>query len=77
MSAMAFSKEEVLVIHAAAIERFGGLAGLRDEGLLEYPPGSTRFDPILRVWTRARRVQQRGHTRGLLGLHARRCRSRI
>lgn len=35
MSVMAFSKEEVLVIHAAAIERFGGLAGLRDEGLLD------------------------------------------
>jgi len=35
MSAMTFSKEEVLVIHAAAIERFGGLAGLRDEGLLD------------------------------------------
>lgn len=35
MSVMAFSKKEVLVIHAAAIERFGGLAGLRDEGLLD------------------------------------------
>ena len=35
MSVTAFSKEEVLVIHAAAIERFGGLDGLRDEGLLD------------------------------------------
>ena len=35
MSVMALSKEEVLVIHAAAIERFGGLVGLRDEGLLD------------------------------------------
>ena len=35
MSAMAFSKEEVLVIHAAAIERFGGLAGLRTRPLGE------------------------------------------
>ena len=35
MSVTAFSKEEVLAIHAAAIERFGGLDGLRDEGLLD------------------------------------------
>lgn len=35
MSALAFSREEVLAIHAATIERFGGLGGLRDEGLLD------------------------------------------
>lgn len=35
MSALAFSREEVLTIHAATIERFGGLGGLRDEGLLD------------------------------------------
>ena len=35
MSVTAFSKEEVFAIHAAAIERFGGLVGLRDEGLLD------------------------------------------
>lgn len=35
MSVMAFSKEEVLVIHAAAIKRFCGLVGLRDEGPLD------------------------------------------
>lgn len=35
MSALAFSRKEVLVIHAATIEQFGGLGGLRDEGLLD------------------------------------------
>ncbi|MCH3956057.1 MAG: Fic family protein [Olsenella sp.] len=35
MSALAFSREEVLAIHAATIERFGGLGDLRDEGLLD------------------------------------------
>lgn len=35
MSALVFTKEEVLAIHAAAIERFGGLSDLRDEGLLD------------------------------------------
>ncbi|WP_407635716.1 type II toxin-antitoxin system death-on-curing family toxin [Olsenella uli] len=35
MSVLAFSKEDVLAIHASAIERFGGLDGLRDEGLLD------------------------------------------
>ena len=29
------TKEEVLAIHAASIQRFGGLPGVRDEGLLE------------------------------------------
>lgn len=38
MSVMALSKEEVFVIHAAAIERFGGLDDLRDEGLLDSAP---------------------------------------
>lgn len=28
-------KESVLAIHSAAIERFGGLPGVRDEGLLD------------------------------------------
>lgn len=32
---LALTKEDVLRIHSAAIERFGGLVGLRDEGLLE------------------------------------------
>lgn len=31
----ALAKEEVLAIHDASLERFGGLPGLRDEGLLE------------------------------------------
>lgn len=35
MNLCAFSKEEVLAIHSAAIARFGGLEGVRDEGLLE------------------------------------------
>ena len=35
MNALAFSREEALAIHAAAIDRFGGLDGLRDEGLLD------------------------------------------
>lgn len=35
MSMLSFSKEEVLAIHAAVIMRFGGLRGLRDEGLLD------------------------------------------
>ncbi|MBS6418791.1 MAG: Fic family protein [Olsenella uli] len=35
MSVLAFSKEDVLAIHASAIEWFGGLDGLRDEGLLD------------------------------------------
>ena len=35
MSVLSFSKEEVLAIHAAVIIRFGGLRGLRDEGLLD------------------------------------------
>ena len=35
MSALAFSREEVLVIHAATIEQFGGLGDLRDEGFLD------------------------------------------
>ena len=35
MSVAAFFKEGVLVVHAAAIERFGGPVGLRDEGLLD------------------------------------------
>ena len=34
MSMLSFSKEEVLVIHAGVIMQFGGLRGLRDEGLL-------------------------------------------
>ena len=29
------TKEEVLAIHNASLERFGGLSGLRDDGLLE------------------------------------------
>lgn len=35
MSTLAFSRKEVLAIDAATIERFGGLDGLRDEGLLD------------------------------------------
>lgn len=34
MSAFAFSRDEVCAIHSAAIERFGGLDGVRDEGML-------------------------------------------
>jgi len=29
------TREEVVAIHAASLERFGGLPGVRDEGLLE------------------------------------------
>lgn len=29
------TKEEVIAIHAASLERFGGLPGIRDEGLLD------------------------------------------
>lgn len=29
------TKDEVLNIHTASLERFGGLSGIRDEGLLE------------------------------------------
>lgn len=29
------TKEEVIAIHAASLERFGGLSGIRDEGLLD------------------------------------------
>ena len=32
MSAFAFSRDEVCAIHSAAIVRFGGLDGVRDEG---------------------------------------------
>jgi death-on-curing protein len=35
VSVLAFSREEVLAIHTATIERFGGIDGLRDEGLLD------------------------------------------
>ena len=35
MSALIFSKGEVLAVHSAAIKRFGGLSGVRDEGLLD------------------------------------------
>lgn len=35
MSMLSFSKEEVLAIHTIVIMRFGGLRGLRDEGLLD------------------------------------------
>ena len=35
MSMLSFSKEEVLAIHETVIMRFGGLRGLRDEGLLD------------------------------------------
>ena len=35
MSMLSFSKEEVLAIHATVIMWFGGLRGLRDEGLLD------------------------------------------
>ena len=31
----ALTREESLAIHEASLERFGGLPGLRDEGLLE------------------------------------------
>lgn len=35
MSGFAFSRQDVLAIHAAAIARFGGLDGVRDEGILK------------------------------------------
>ena len=35
MSEFAFSQQDVLAIHAAAIARFGGLDGVRDEGILK------------------------------------------
>ena len=36
MTAYAFTKEEVLAIHSAAITMFGGVDGVRDEGLLSH-----------------------------------------
>ena len=35
MNGFAFSQQDVLAIHAAAIARFGGLDGVRDEGMLK------------------------------------------
>lgn len=35
MNGFAFSQQDVLAIHAAAIARFGGLDGVRDEGILK------------------------------------------
>lgn len=34
MNAVAFSRDDVCAIHSAAIARFGGLDGVRDEGML-------------------------------------------
>ena len=34
MKAFAFSRDDVCAIHSAAIARFGGLDGVRDEGML-------------------------------------------
>ena len=34
MNAFAFSQDDVCAIHSAAIARFGGLDGVRDEGML-------------------------------------------
>ena len=34
MTAVAFSRDDVCAIHSAAIARFGGLDGVRDEGML-------------------------------------------
>lgn len=34
MTAVAFSRDDVCAIHSAAIARFGGLDGVRDEGIL-------------------------------------------
>ena len=34
MNAVAFSRNDVCDIHSAAIARFGGLDGVRDEGVL-------------------------------------------
>lgn len=34
MTAFAFSRDDVCAIHSAAIARFGGLDGVRDEGML-------------------------------------------
>lgn len=35
MNGFAFSQQDVLAIHAAAIARFGGIGGVRDEGILK------------------------------------------
>ena len=34
MNVVAFSRDDVCAIHSAAIARFGGLDGVRDEGML-------------------------------------------
>ena len=34
MNAFAFSRDDVCAIHSAVIARFGGLDGVRDEGML-------------------------------------------
>lgn len=38
------AKGQVLAIHDVAIARFGGLPGVRDEGLLDSAPGSALAD---------------------------------
>lgn len=35
MNGFAFSQQDVLAIHATAIARFGGIGGVRDEGILK------------------------------------------
>ena len=35
MTSRPITREEALAIHSAAVERFGGAGGLRDEGMLE------------------------------------------
>ena len=34
MNAFAFSRDDVCAIHSAGIARFGGLVGVRDQGML-------------------------------------------
>ena len=46
MSQRPISREEVLAIHAAVIDRFGGLDGVRDKGFWS-PRLRSRFSPSL------------------------------
>ena len=64
MNAVAFSRDDVCAIHSAAIARFGGLDGVRDEGML----ASALASPSRLLGVRSStRVQLRKRVGTLLG----------
>ena len=64
MNTVAFSREDVCAIHSAAIARFGGLDGVRDEGML----ASALAQPFQTFGVRSStRVQSRRRVGTLLG----------